>query len=445
MIRFFSQKLYDWASDRRFSEIFVGSVWAVAARALSGGLALLFSILVARYYGAEAVGIVGVISSLVMFAAIFALLGTNISALRLIPEHMANHSATSALRVYRKILGMVAGLSLLAAVVIFAGADILAVKVFSKPHLGVFFSLAALFVVARALMELNTNALRGLKHIRAFAFMQLLPHLFALLLLLVMIRLAVGAGGPVYALLASWLITGLAGILIIVWIFAQKRIDGDAVKDVPLKRIMTLSLPMFMANAAGLFIGQVGVLMLGMFRDEAEVGYYFIALKLATLTGFALKAVNTMASPRFAELYHSGKTQELFHIARKSTRLIFWTSAPVLLFLILLGYPFLRVAFGDVFVAAYPALVLLALGKFASAISGSTGAFMSMTGHQSVFQNIMIVTLGLNIAMNLLFIPPLGILGAALSAMLSQAFWNFSVLLFIKKKFGRSIGYFPFL
>jgi O-antigen/teichoic acid export membrane protein len=134
-------------------------------------------------------------------------------------------------------------------------------------------------------------------------------------------------------------------------------------------------------------IGQTGVIMLGMFRSEAEVGYYAIAVKLGTLTAFILNAVNSMAAPKFSELFHSEKMDELTYVAKKSAKLIFWTTAPILLGLIILGKSELKIAFGAEFVVAYPALVLLVLGQFVHSISGGPGLFMNMTVNQKVFRN----------------------------------------------------------
>jgi O-antigen/teichoic acid export membrane protein len=106
---------------------------------------------------------------------------------------------------------------------------------------------------------------------------------------------------------------------------------------------LAISFPMLMTATMAFVIGQTGVIMLGMFRSEAEVGYYAIAVKLGTLTAFILHAVNSMAAPRFSELFHSDKMDELFHVAKKSAKLIFWTTAPILLGLIVLGKPVLKI------------------------------------------------------------------------------------------------------
>jgi O-antigen/teichoic acid export membrane protein len=173
------------------------------------------------------------------------------------------------------------------------------------------------------------------------------------------------------------------------------------------------------------------------------VGYYAIAVKLATLTTFILSAINSMAAPKFSELFHSGNLPELFYVAKKSTKLIFWTTLPILLGLLSFGHPTLSIVFGRDFVVAYPALVLLVVGQFFNSISGSTGVFMNMTGNEKVFKNIMMFSAALNVFLNLLLIPKFGIKGAAIAAMTSLITWNSITLLFIKKKFGKTTGYFP--
>ena len=147
----------------------------------------------------------------------------------------------------------------------------------------------------------------------------------------------------------------------------------DKIGEVSLTKVISVSVPMLMTTAMGFLIGQTGVVILGMYRGEAEVGYYAIAVKLAMLTAFTLQAINSMAAPKFADLYHSGKIEELLYVAQKSAKLIFWTSVPVLLTLLFFGKFLLTFLFGKEFVVAYIAMAVLVVGQFVNAISGSTG------------------------------------------------------------------------
>jgi O-antigen/teichoic acid export membrane protein len=88
-------------------------------------------------------------------------------------------------------------------------------------------------------------------------------------------------------------------------------------------------------------------------------------------------------------------------------------------------------------------MIFLVLGQFVNSIAGSTGYFMNMTGDHMVFQHVMLAAAFLNLIANLLLVPLLGMVGAALSAMGTLVFWNLYLVFFIKKKYGRTIGYIP--
>jgi len=399
--KMFKRKLRNLISDQRFSEILTGSAWALSARVAAAGLGLVASIIVARFYGAKVMGIVAVIQSFLMLATILTILGTNTSLLRLIPEHLVKYSPTSAYKVYRKTQWIVIIMSLVTAALFFFAADLIAEKVFSKPHLSFYLALAAIFIVFQSLTELNTQAARGLRLIKIFAFMQVLPQGFNLLLISLGLLLSI-QDVPIYALLGGFVMTGIMGWIIMDYSFRKKMNRDDLVQPMSSCKIISISAPMLMTATMTFVIGETGVIMLGMFRSEAEVGYYAIAVKLATLTTFVLKAVNSMAGPKFSELFHSGKIDELFYVAKKSAKLIFWTTSPILLGFLFLGKPILDIAFGKAFTVAYPALVLLVLGQFVNSISGATGLFMNMTDNQLIFRNIVFISAVTNISINLL-------------------------------------------
>lgn len=438
-----NRKRFNVFSDKRFSEILTGSAWALLANIIATGLGLIFSIIIARVYGAESLGILALIRSFLQLITMATVLGTSTSILRLIPEHLANYSPTSAFKIYRKTLYIVITASIIIGVFFFFAGNFVANEIFLKPHLSFYFSLAAIFIIFRSLVELSTKALRGLGLIKIFAIMHTLPQSASLILLLIISLLWRDAGVPVYALLAGFAFAGISGLITIEYKFKRKMRAEELVRPVPALKIFTISLPMLMTSTMTFIIAQTGIILLGIFRSEAEVGYYAIAVRLATLTALMLRAINTIAGPKFSELYHSGKMNELFYIAKKSAQLAFWTTVPILAVLIIFGNGILTLVFGSKFGLAYIPMVLLVIGQFINSISGATGMFMNMTGNQNTYSMIMIIASIINIGLNFFLIPVLGIKGAALAAMTTLTFWNISTLIYIKNKFGETTGYFP--
>jgi O-antigen/teichoic acid export membrane protein len=445
MIRFIKRNVQNLMSDKRFSEILSGSIWALSARVIATMLGIITSVIIARFYGAEVMGTVALLNSFFILATMFTLLGTKISILRLIPEHIAKYSPASAFKVYRKTQYFVAGLSLLTGSFLFFGSEFISGVFFSKPHLAFYFALSAGFVIFNSLGELNTSAIRGMRLIKLFAFMQLLPSVSKIIILVPVTIFLYHRYNPIYAIFGSMAVTAVVGALIMDRTFRLEISPNDVIRPMSIKEILAISLPMLMTATMTFIIAQTGIIILGMLRPETEVGYYSIAVRLATLTTFVLSAVNTMAAPKFSELFHSNKMDDLFYIAQKSSKLIFWTTTPLLIILVLFGKLLISLLYGSDFVIAFLPMIFLVAGQFVNSISGSTGFFLNMTGHQNIFRNIMFFSALINVVLNLLLIPGYGLYGAAVSAMITNMAWNISALITIKKKFGRTTGYFPFI
>lgn len=442
MISFIKRTYRNLMGDKGFADILTGTVWAMISRVGTLVFSLASSLIIARLYGAEAMGILAIMVSVLSIATVFTVLGTGTSILRLIPEHLTKYSPTSAFRVYRKVQYLVAGVSVVTGLVLFLLSGLIAERVFKSPQLQGIIAVSAGFILFKSVMLLNQQAVRGLKLIRTFSFLQLLPAASFTLFLFVGISWK-HDWVPAYAQLMAWAVTGILGAIIMDQSFRRRMQPDDSVEPMSTGSILSLSLPMLVSTSMTLVIGQTGIIILGMYRPPAEVGYYSLAVRLATLTAFVLHAINTMSAPTFSELYHQGQTQELLRIARKSTRLIFWTTIPILLILTVLGRPILAL-FRPEFVAAYPALLILVTGQFFHSLSGSTGLFMNMTGQQKALRNIMGGAALLNVVLNITLTPQIGLLGAAIAACSSTVFWNAAALILIYRKFGGSIAYVPF-
>ena len=390
-------------------------------------------------------GSVAILNSFFTLVTIFTVLGTNTAILRLIPENMMKYSPATAFSVYRKTQYFVGGLSLLSSIGLFFFSGIIADVLFSKPHLQFYFAISSAFIIFKSIVDLNQQAVRGLKLIRTFAFMQLFPQLSKLLILIIMTFVFFQKDSPVYALLFSFFITAVAGIWFMDRAFKKRISSSDILHLIPMNEIISISFPMLLTATMTFLIGQTGVLVLGIYRPESEVGYYSIAVKLSTLTAFILSAVNSMTAPKFSELFYSNQIDELFYVAKKSTKLIFWTTMPILFFLILGGRVLISLIFGDDFSVAYLPMCLMIIGQFVNSFSGSCGYFLNMTGNQKTLSTIMMASAILNLCINLALTPKYGMIGAAIAAMFSFVFINCCALFCIKKKYGRSTSYFPLI
>lgn len=420
-----------------------GSSTAFLLKATGLFFSYLFNLYMARVYGAS---VVGLLAFAVTVASIFALLGqmgTQTSTIRLVSGHKARGSDAAVREVYRRILSMV----MPAAIVI--GGAMLLFGIYAAPHLFNERGLTSAILVLSAtipflvLGSVNASTLRGLKRIFPSYFFQgvLTPLLNLILLIGLTILWAKNNFLPIAAHTISVILAALVSSFIL-WRTLTAMEKGIASQVESRRQILAISLPMMLSASLLLIMSWVDIIMLGVMKDTAAVGYYRIAQRLSMLTSLSLLAVNGIVAPKISELYVQNKFGQLRQTVRYAARLIFWTSLPVLLLLIIFAEPILRI-FGADFIVAAGALVVLSLGQLVNSSCGSVGLLLDMTKHQNVFRNILGVAAVVNLVLNLVLIPKYGILGAAIATAVSMSLWNLIASGVVFRLFGFWAGYFP--
>ena len=443
MIKSFREKILNLVGDKDFSEIAKGSSINFLAKSLTFLLGITFSFLITKYYGADEMGVFSLVNSYFTIAIIVSMLGLHTAILRFVPEHIVKYSTYSAYKLFLQVFKLVLIMSIIISILAYLFSDFIAIKIFKNESLVTIFSIAAFFIVIQALAKLCHESIRALKNIKIFGFLEVAVAIFKICLLILFTYFFYQEYNSVYTLFASYIFLLIGAVFFVFRLFNKKRGAADQVKTSSNKEIVTVAFPMFLTGVMSVIISQTDIVMLGAMSDISNVGVYAIAVKLAFLTSFILTSINSIATPKFSELYHSGKMEALTKIAQKSSKLVFWVSVPIIIAFILFGKYFLSI-FGDEFIQGYPVLIILALGKFVNGIAGSVGSFLNMTGHQKMFNRIVILGGIVNILLNFLLIPQYGIIGAAIASMISIILWNLLASLYIKYKFGFYIGYLPF-
>lgn len=295
------------------------------------------------------------------------------------------------------------------------------------------------------LFHMNTQAIRGLKQMMSFSFLNNVAiTLSTFILMVVLVAFSTSEKLPIYAYVMSVFVMTISSYFL--WFFHRAKIvdskQNNSESELSTKALFKVSIPLLLGQSMMLIMGKVDLFMLANMTSSDKVGIYNIALKLSMLAYMGLMAVNSIAAPKFSEIHSSGDIDALKKIVQQSTKTIFWVTFPVILLFLIFPDTILGV-FGDEFKLAAMALIILSISKMFSAISGSVGTFLQMVGKQNVFQNILIFTAIINIVLNYTLIPMYGIDGAAFASAISGVIWNVLMIIYIKKNFGFYSIYFP--
>lgn len=409
-----------------------GSAAGVAMQGVGLGLAFASSVFMARVLGPEGLGRYGYVLAVVAVLSVFAAFGLPTVVARLLAAYQArgdNSAARGLLRWSGRVIGCWAILLALGLVAYGAlqGAD---------EQLWLYLW-AAPVVPVLALTNLRQRALQAMHHpIAAQLPEQLVKHVVFLsmggLLLWAGNKLPSTAEGA----MAVWMVAASAslavGILLLRHMSPPGLKDGGyAYRTADWKKI---ALPLFVADALGVVLGNSDTILLGMMQPAEEVGVYQVALRLSGLMLVLLGASNWVLAPWFAK-FHALEDRERFQsVVTRSTRAVFLATLAIYLGMVLLGRPFLALFFGDQFQVAYPLMLILGAGQLVNVACGPVVNLLAMAGGQRELATGVGMAAAGNVLLCSLLVPLYGALGAAASTALVTCGYNVGLAMQVKSK-----------
>ena len=184
-----------------------------------------------------------------------------------------------------------------------------------------------------------------------------------------------------------------------------------------------VAIPLLFNDSAFVVLSQTDTIMTGSILGSYYVGIYSAAFKTATGVSFILGSINAIAAPMFATLHAQGDYAGLQKLTSSVARWMFYPTFIFALLLIIYGDRVLS-TFGTEFVAARWSMTILILGQLVNVGAGSVGYLMEMTGHHKQCAYVLGCSAILNVVLNAVLIPTLGIIGGAIATALTMALWN---------------------
>lgn len=196
------------------------------------------------------------------------------------------------------------------------------------------------------------------------------------------------------------------------------------------------ALPFMLMGVLFLINNRADIIFLGTMRGPHDAGLYAIAARAGAFVTFFAGAVNMVIGPRVAALYRSGDRPKLQRLLTGSARRVVVLTLPIAILFIAAANPLLALLYGPDYVAAAWPLRILTLGYLCIVVSGSTGLVANMSGHEKLTLYSVGIGVFLNILLNLVLIPPLGMNGAAIATSTSLAVVNALQWYWVRRRIG---------
>lgn len=218
--------------------------------------------------------------------------------------------------------------------------------------------------------------------------------------------------GWIYAYLAALFLTSA-----LAWWFFRSRI-WSTVGRVPtaaidLKGIVSYCWPLSVNNLVVMLSGHVGVLLLGAFRPESEVGVYRVYLYLVLLVVLVRASFVQIYKPVAAGLVSAGDRAGVTELHKRVSKWMLVAGSFVGLVILLMGDDLLGILVPESYRIAVSALLLLAGARTVVAALGPQGMTLEAFGNTRFSMLNALLMLGVNIVLGRMLIPSHGVFGAA--------------------------------
>ncbi len=392
------------------------------------GLALTFAarIIIARYglqanYGLFSLGL-----AVLNFSVVMAGLGLIQGATRTIAFFYGKGDIPRTREALAASLQLAIVSSLLIGLAIFFASETIARELLNAPELSTPLKVFAIAIPFSTLINVFASFFRGFGRVGPqVLFQNILLNTIFILLLLVVLSLNLPFTFVFYAYLVA-----IVFVFITFTIYLIKKLPlpialgpSEGIRQMR-KELLLFSTPLMGTAILGMAMGWIDTLMLGYFKTPEAVGLYNAAHPLTQFIFGPLLALNLIYTPIATGLYAQNRLPEM---KRNYTILTKWlTSVTFPLFLVLLLYPeaVLYLLFGPGYGAAAPALRLLAISVILSNLFGPNRRTLVVLGHTRFLFWTNLTGLTLKIVLNIILIPKLGILGAAITSLTSTILLN---------------------
>ncbi len=413
-------------------EIVRGTGVAFIMKIVAAGAAFTFNIVLARFLGANDLGLFYLALTCCSIAMILGQFGLGQVLIRYVATHSSGKDWPAVKSVVTESLRIACLFSFLTAAIMVGTASWISEFVFHEIQLAPLLCWMSLAIIPGTLFVLYGFSLQGLCKIKESILVSgILMPTISIAATAILVPL-VGINGCVWGYVFASLCTLLTAYIL--WKKALPSFNGEPY-SFPIKKLFISCFPLFIISVSQLFIAWSSNITLGIYGSTSDVGIFSIANRTAMLVGFILTSVNTMSAPKFASIYSNGDIKKLESIAVKTTSLMLLLALPILLSLIIFPKQVLAI-FGESFTEGSTLLVILAIGQFINVTTGSVGYLLSMSGREKIMRKVMVFSAILIVILNIILIPLLGVLGAALATAITLSAQNILAAFAVWKHMG---------
>lgn len=394
------------------------AVWIVGCKTLRALLAVIITMLTARYLGPEKYGTINYAAGLVAFVAPFMQLGLSAILVRELVNRPKEEGT---------VLGTVTGLNLLSSALCIVGITAFVSIANAGEIETILVCIIYSFLLIFQALEMVQYWFQAKLMSKYFAIATICAYLCTVLFQVFLLV----TRKNVYWFSASNSIEYAVLALILLFVYKAKGGQKFSFSFIEAKKLLSVGRYYILAELMVVIFAQTDKIMLKHMMDSAAVGYYAAAVTCANMFAFVFSAIIDSARPVIIEAKQSSNAE----FEKKMTMLysvIFYLALAVSCCITLFAPLIIKILYGAEYNAAIAPLRLIVWYIAFSLFGSVRNIWILAEKKQQYLWRINICGAITNVILNAVVIPIWGVMGAALTSLVTQIFTNVIVGFIIK-------------
>lgn len=393
--------------------IIKGTVFMLLGTIIKTILLFVNKIVISKFFGASILGSYAIANTIFQTLLLVSLLGFHKTINRFAPEYIEDKKKTRLLRLIGTSLKTTFIVSIFLIIFIYMLLNPI-VSSFNDQHLRnlLMYLLIGLpfFVVTRILLSIATSF--QTTKLQAFIDSVLIPFL-STFFIFISVLLDLDYKSIAISFLITYFISFLVTILATK--FSQLK-TLNILRSLHLynNKYLKYTIPIFLGDIFFFLINWIDTLFLGYFSVSENVGVYNASITIITIPRLLLISLNTIFLPSISSLIALGRKSVAFNLFKDSIRLLLFITIP-LLTIIIVNFKTLLSIFGSEFDIQMIIILVLCIGTIINVATGPIDHVLNSLDKTKLVTINSLIALSSSLILNILLVPRLNILGAALA------------------------------
>jgi len=235
------------------------------------------------------------------------------------------------------------------------------------------------------------------------------------------ILLGYGTVGAFVGYATAFAVSAVLGVGILYRRFYSQLPSADSVKEDLKTRIVEYNFPLALTRGAGILDHRVDTILVGYLLTPVAVGFYTLGKQISEFIIMPAISLGFVVSPTYGSQKASDDLDRAANVYEKSFDNLLLLYVPAAAGLVLVAEPTIRYVVGTSYLGAVPVLQVLALFVVIKAIDKISNTGLDYLGRAR--ERSIVKTAGSvgNFVLNLVLIPILGVVGAAVATVVTHA------------------------